>query len=68
MWEWSRYKSIRPFLLQYEFNYNVKDADTGDNGIFFEKKEAINEETPNRTEGEYKVRYHQIWIYIYVYI
>ena len=57
-----RYESIRPFLLQYEFNYNVKDADTGENGIFFEKKEAINEETPNRTEGEYKVRPH--WILI----
>ena len=54
----TRYESIRPFWLQYEFNYGVKDADTGDNGIFFEKKEAINEETPNRTEGEYKVRYH----------
>ena len=58
----TRYESIRPFWLQYEFNYNVKDADTGDNGIFFEKKEAINEETPNRTEGEYKVRPH--WILI----
>ena len=43
----------------------MKDADTGDNGIFFEKKEAINEETPNRTEGEYKVRYHKTYINTY---
>ena len=59
----TRYESIRHFWLQYEFNYGVKDADTGDNGIFFEKKEAINEETPNRTEGEYKVRYKDTYIY-----
>ena len=41
--------------LQYQFNWNVRDAEAEKNGLFFEQTEGKNEETPDRTEGEYKV-------------
>ena len=42
-------------LFQYQFNWNVRDAEAEKNGLFFEQTEGKNEETPDRTEGEYKV-------------
>ena len=44
--------------FQYAFNYNVRDAEAEENGLFFDQTEAKNEETPDRTEGEYKVQFY----------
>ena len=33
----------------------MRDAEAEKNGLFFEQTEGKNEETPDRTEGEYKV-------------
>merc|ERR1712109_139689 len=41
--------------MPYQFNWNVRDAEAEKNGLFFEQTEGKNEETPDRTEGEYKV-------------
>ena len=43
------------FVFQYEFDWNVTDPEAAEDGAFFEQTEAIKEESPERTEGEYKV-------------
>ena len=41
--------------FQYEFNWTVKDREAKKNGAFFEHNESKKEDTPDRTEGEYRV-------------
>ena len=43
-------------IFQYEFNWNVQDPEAEKDGLFFEQTESKSEDTPDRTEGEYKVR------------
>ena len=42
-------------IFQYEFNWNVQDPEAEKDGLFFEQTESKSEDTPDRTEGEYKV-------------
>ena len=54
------------YKFQYDFDWNVKDAEAEENGLFFQQTESKKEDTPDRTEGEYKViklykeAYHQL--------
>lgn len=41
--------------MPYEFEWKVSDPEAPEDGLFFEQKETIKEDTPERTEGEYKV-------------
>ena len=58
---WGYSKENFYFQFQYQFNWNVRDAEAETNGLFFEQTEGKNEETPDRTEGEYKVDKFTLW-------